>query len=115
MCDSTFSTSVSSVSPSTFFPHGQWTTFMLGLLAWTAWTLVQTLAPGVPLGARPLVLVDVEVGVADGPEDLAALRHLRRVDVLLRVPEIRADQRLRALRVRLLDRHHDPEARPLPV
>ena len=75
----------------------------------------RTLAPPVPLGAGVLVLLDVELRVGDRAQDLARARQLGAIDVPLGVPEVGAQQRLRALRVRLLDLDEDPEPRHLPL
>src|SRR4029077_19103019 len=69
--------------------------------------LVETLAAPVASVARLLVLLDVELRVGDRPEDLALARQFRAVDVPLGVPEVGAEERLRTLRVRLLDLHED--------
>ena len=78
-------------------------------------SLVEAFAPPVPPVARLVVLLDVELRVGDRAEDLALARQLRAVDVPLGVPELRAEERLRALRVRLLDLDEDPELRHLPL
>src|SRR5579862_4484151 len=75
--------------------------------------LIEAFALPVALGARLLVLLDVELRVGDRAEDLARPRQLVARDVLLRVPELRAEQRPRALRVRLLDGDEEPEPRRL--
>src|SRR5579884_225899 len=77
--------------------------------------LVEALAPPIPLAAGVLVLFDVELGVGDRAQDLARARQLRPLDVPLGVPELRAQQCLRTLRVRLLDLDEDAEPRDLAV
>ena len=75
-------------------------------------SLVEALAAGVALGALAVVLRPRRTRVvAERAEDLAGARQLRALDVALGVPEVGADQRLRALRVGLLDRDEDPEPR----
>src|SRR4029079_2657132 len=77
--------------------------------------LVEALAAPVPLGAGVLVVLHVELRVRDSAEDLARSGQLRALDVALGVPEVRAEERLRALRVRLLDLDEDAELRHLPL
>src|SRR5207249_5893848 len=77
--------------------------------------LVEALATAVALGAGVLVLLDVELRIGGRAEDLARARQLVARRVLVRIPEVGADQRLRALRVRLLDRHEHAELRRLAL
>src|SRR5574343_414055 len=71
---------------------------------WPACTeSVKALAPAVALGALGVVLRRVEGFALDGAVHLAARGQLGRVDEAGRVPEMRAEEGLGALRVGLLD------------
>ena len=66
--------------------------------------------------ALAVVLVRIELRrFGDGLEDRTRARQLRTVDVMLGVPQVGTDQRLRALRVGPLDRDEDAELRRLAV
>src|SRR5205823_4643305 len=69
------------------------------------------LAARVALRTRAVVLVRVEGRIVERAEDLAGAGQDRALDVALGIPEIRADERFRALRIRLVDRDDDPELR----
>jgi hypothetical protein len=77
--------------------------------------LVEPLASPVPLVAGVLIRFDVELRVGHRTQDLARARQLRPVDMAVGIPEIGAQQRLRALRVRLVDLDEDPKLRRLAL
>src|SRR4051794_11129196 len=76
---------------------------------------VEALAAGVALGPLAVVRVGVEGRVVERAQDRAGARQLLALDVPLGIPQVGADQRLRALRVGLLDRDHDAEPRHDPL
>ena len=75
---------------------------------------VDPLATGVALGTLDVVLVGVD-GRVEAVEDLALARQLAALDVPLRIPEIRPDERLRAVREDLVDLDQQPELRRLAL
>src|SRR5580693_109770 len=77
--------------------------------------LVHAFAATVALGARAVVVVAVELVADDASQDLAAGRQRTRRDKLRRIPQLRAHERLRALRVRGFDVDEDAELRRLAV